>query len=146
MTCASDACIKRSAGGVLSKKLLISIVDDDQSVRASIRRLMRSYGYSAEAFASAAEFLASPCLDDTGCLIADIHMPAMTGVDLHRRLIETGYKIPTILITAYPDKAVRARALSDGVKCYLHKPFDDEELIRCVRMALGHDQQAERDG
>jgi FixJ family two-component response regulator len=125
----------------LSKGLLISIVDDDEAVRASIGRLMRSLGYSAKVFSSAAEFLAFPRLDDAFCLIADIHMPAMTGIELHRTLVEAGHAIPTILITAYPDDLLRARALSDGVMCYLPKPFDDEALISFVRMALERGKQ-----
>ena len=115
---------------------LISIVEDDQYVRSSIKRLMRSFGYTVEAFPSAADFLASPRLDETACLIADINMPGMTGVELYRRLVKAGHPIPTILITAYPDDAIRARALKDGVLCYLHKPCDDDELLRCVRRAL----------
>ena len=98
---------------------------------------MKSFGYIVETFPSAVDFLASPHLDDTGCLIADIHMPAMTGVELYERLIKTEHTIPTILMTAYPDNAVRARVLNNGVVAYLCKPFDDEELIRCVRVALG---------
>ena len=115
---------------------LISVVEDDALVRASIRRLMRSFGYTVEAFPSAVDFLAFPRLDETACLIADINMPAMTGIELFRRLVETGRPIPTILITAYPDEAVRTRALNDGVLCYLRKPFDDDELLRCVQLAL----------
>ena len=64
-------------------------------------------------------------------------MPAMTGIELHRRLADLGYGIPTILITAFPDESVRARALTDGVICYLVKPFDDEDLLRCIRLAIG---------
>lgn len=116
--------------------LLISIVDDDQSVRESIRRFMRSLGYSVDVFARGADFLASPRLDETGCLIADVNMPAMTGIELHKRLTDAGHTIPTILITAYPDAAARAQSLKDGVLCYLSKPFDNDELVRCVRKAL----------
>lgn len=105
---------------------------------------MRSFGYTVEAFPSAADFLVFPRLDETGCLIADVHMPAMTGVELHRRLVEAGRAIPTILITAFPDNAVRARALADGVVCYLTKPFDDEDLIRCVRTAIDGGKQPEK--
>jgi CheY-like chemotaxis protein len=72
-------------------------------------------------------------------MVADIHMPHMTGVELYRRLVDLGYEIPTILITAYPNDKVRARALAEGVICYLVKPFDDEELVRCVRYALSND-------
>lgn len=97
---------------------------------------MRSFGYTVEAFASAADFLASPRLNETACLIADINMPAMTGLELFRKLNETARPIPTILITAYPDEAVRTRALKDGVLCYLKKPFRDDVLLRCVQLAL----------
>ena len=97
---------------------------------------MRSLGYSVETFPSAADFLASRRLAETACLIADVHMPAMTGLRLHRRLIEAGYAIPTILVTAYPDEDVKTRALKDGIVCYLRKPVDQEDLLRCVRAAL----------
>ena len=112
------------------KKQLVSVVEDDQYFRESMRRLMRSLSYNVEAFSSAADFLASPRLIETTCLIADVHMPAMTGVELHRHLIEAGYTIPTILVTAYPDDVDRARALNDGVVCYLRKPVDEQHLIR----------------
>jgi len=101
----------------MPKASLVSVVEDDQFFRESMRRLMRSLGYSVEAFPSAADFLASPRLVETACLIADVHMPAMTGLELHRRLIDAGNAIPTILVTAYPDDNVRARALNDGVVC-----------------------------
>ena len=120
----------------MMKKTLISIVDDDRFFRESMCRLMRSLGYAVDIFASAAEFLASPRLVETACLIADVHMPAMTGLELHRRLIETGHTIPTILVTAFPNDADRARALDDGVACYLRKPVDEEHLARCAREAL----------
>ena len=120
----------------MPKASLVSVVEDDQFFRESMRRLMRSLGYSVEAFPSAADFLASPRLAETACLIADVHMPAMTGLELHRHLIDAGYAIPTILVTAYPDDDVRARALKDGVVCYLRKPVDEEHLVRCLRAAL----------
>jgi len=116
--------------------LLISVVEDDQFFRESMRRLMSSLGYSVEAFPSAADFLGSPRLTETACLIADVHMPGMTGVELYRYLIDTGYSIPTILITAYPDDNVGARALKDGVVCYLRKPLDESRLICCLRAAF----------
>jgi FixJ family two-component response regulator len=117
-------------------KALVSVIEDDRFFRESMRRLLRSLGVDVEAFASAAEFLASPRLVETGCLIADVHMPAMTGVELHRHLINIGYSIPTILITAYPDDVDRARALNDGVICYLRKPVDERGLLACLRAAL----------
>jgi FixJ family two-component response regulator len=115
---------------------LVSVVEDDLFFRESMRRLMRSLGFPVEAFGSAADFLASPRLGETACLIADIHMPAMTGVELHRHLIKIGYAIPTILMTAHPNDADRTRALSNGVICYLRKPFDEEALLPCLRAAL----------
>ena len=115
---------------------LISIVEDDQPFRESMRKLVRALGYTVEAFPSAADFLASPLLSATACLVADVQMPGMTGVELHRNLSEAGYAIPTILVTAYPDEAVRNRALKNGVVCYLSKPVDDEHLERCLRSAL----------
>ena len=106
----------------MPKASLVAVVEDDQFFRESMRRLLRSLGYATEAFPSAADFLASARLGETACLIADLHMPAMTGLELHRHLIDIGRAIPTILVTAYPDNDVRARALNDGVVCYLRKP------------------------
>ena len=97
---------------------------------------MRSLGYDVAIFPSAADFLASPRLAETACLIADVHMPAMTGLELHSHLIGAGHAIPTILVTAYPDDVDRARALNDGVVGYLRKPVDEQHLIRCLRAAL----------
>src|SRR5580658_4787960 len=101
----------QTAGTRMQRAFIVSIVEDDQFFRESMKRLMRSQGYRVEAFSSAADFLASPRLVETACLIADVHMPAMTGIELYRRLIETGHAIPTILVTAYPDDAARSRAL-----------------------------------
>ena len=120
----------------MPKASLISIVEDDRFVRESMRRLMASLGYRVQVFPSADAFLVSPCLAETALLIADIYMPAMTGLELYRSLIDTGRPIPTILMTSYPDADVEARALSEGVVCYLRKPFDEQHLLRCVRAAL----------
>jgi FixJ family two-component response regulator len=120
----------------MPKISLISVVDDDQHFRESMRRLMRSLGYNVEAFSSAANFLASPRLIETTCLVADVHMPVMTGIELNKHLIEAGYTIPTILVTAYSDDGQRASALNDGVVCYLRKPVDEQHLIRCLRTAF----------
>ena len=117
-------------------RALISIVDDDQSFRESMREVVMLLGYTVEAFPSAADFLASRFVPETACLVADVHMPGMTGVELHGRLIKLGYAIPTILVTAYPDEVVRDRALKDGVACYLGKPVDDGDLERCLRSAV----------
>jgi FixJ family two-component response regulator len=120
----------------MMKKLLVSIVEDDRFFRASMGRLMRSLGYTFEAFPSAADFLASRRRGETACLIADVNMPAMTGIELHKQLIDAGQAIPTILVTGYPNDVDRVRALNDGVVCYLPKPIDEQLLIRCLRAAL----------
>jgi FixJ family two-component response regulator len=120
----------------MDKSTLVSIVEDDQFFRESMRKLMTVLGYTVESFPSAADFLASPLLGKTACLVADVHMPGMTGVELHRQLVDAGYAIPTILVTAYPNEIVRNRALKDGVVCYLCKPVDDDQLDRCLRSAL----------
>ena len=122
---------------------LISIVDDDEPFRESMRKLVMLLGYTVEAFSSAADFLASRLLPETACLIADVHMPGMTGIELHRHLVDAGYAIPTILVTAYPDEVVGDRALKDGVVCYLSKPVDDNHLERCLRSALQPDTPVE---
>jgi FixJ family two-component response regulator len=120
----------------MTKPTLISVVEDDQPFRESMRKLMTALGYTGEAFSSAADFLASPILPATGCLVTDVQMPGMSGVELHRHLVDRGQLIPTILVTAYPDDITRNRALKDGVVCYLSKPVDDEHLERCLRSAL----------
>jgi FixJ family two-component response regulator len=123
----------------------VSVVDDDQFFRESMRRLMRSLGYSVEVFSSAADFLAFPRLGETRSLISDVQMPAMTGLELYRRLIEAGHAIPTILVTAYPNDLDRTRALDDGVVCYLRKPVDEKHLIQCLRAALPSAEPPEED-
>jgi FixJ family two-component response regulator len=127
----------------MQKASLVSIVDDDRCFRDSMRTLMRSQGYTVEAFASAADFLASPLLVETTCLIADVHMPAMTGIELYRRMVQAGRTLPTILVTAYPNDTDRTRALKDGVLFYLSKPVDDEHLTRCLSAALHSDDPPE---
>src|SRR4051812_35631904 len=129
----------------MMKKVLVSVVEDDQFLRESMRRLMRSLGYTVEDFASAADFLASPRLAETACLIADIHMPAMTGVELYKHLVGVGHPIPTILVTGRPDDGERARALGDGVFCYLGKPISEERLVQCLHSALQSDDPWDED-
>src|SRR5690242_10459523 len=116
----------RTAGGRMPKPSLVSVVEDDQHFRESMKRLLRSLGYPVEAFPSAAEFLASPHLTETACLIADVNMPGMTGAELYKHLMDAGHAIPTMLMTAYPNDLDRARALGDGVVCYLRKPVDEQ--------------------
>lgn len=120
----------------MPKAFLVSIVEDDRFFRESMRMLMESLGHCVETFSSAADFLASPRFVETACLIADVNMPATTGIELYRHLIATGHPIPTILVTAYPDDEDRARAVKEGIIGYLPKPVDDELLQRCLRAAL----------
>jgi len=120
----------------LPKQPQISVVDDDQSFRDSMRRLLKSLNYAVAVFPSAAEFLASPTLAATDCLVADVHMPAITGIELCQHLIETGCAIPTVLITAYPDDGVQEHVLALGVDCYLRKPLVEAVLIDCLRSAV----------
>ncbi|MEH2473376.1 FixJ family two-component response regulator [Nitrobacteraceae bacterium AZCC 2161] len=120
----------------MPKRSLVSVVEDDLFFRESMRRFMRSLGYRVEAFASAADFLASPHLGETACLIADVNMPAKTGIELYRHLIDSGQAIPTILVTAYPNDVDRIRASTDGVVCYLRKPVNEQHLKRCLHAAL----------
>jgi FixJ family two-component response regulator len=123
-------------------KALIAIVDDDVSVREAIQRLMKSAGLSAETFASAQQFLKSTSLRSTACLVADVQMPGMSGIELHHWLVADGEQIPVILITAYPQESMRLSALKAGVSCYLPKPFRDDDLLDCVHEALGRAARA----
>jgi FixJ family two-component response regulator len=117
---------------------LISIVDDDESIRESTKGFVRSLGYQAAAFASAEEFLQSDSVDRTSCLITDVQMPGLSGVDLQRGLIAQGIQMPTIFITAFPEEEARARAMKAGALGYLSKPFSEESLLECLSMALGN--------
>jgi FixJ family two-component response regulator len=116
---------------------VITIIDDDASVRVATNRLVRSLGYVTHAFASADEFLRSPQVNATSCVIADVHMPGMNGVELQRRLRAQGSRLPFIFITAFPDESIRARALEGGAVELLAKPFDAATLIKCLDVALG---------
>ena len=119
-----------------SDRPLLSVVDDDESVRESLPDLLREFGFAARAFSSAEEFLSSDCLNQTSCLILDIAMPGMSGPELQRELKRRGYEIPIIFITASTNKTVRSRLLEQGaVKC-LFKPFSDTALLEAVNSAL----------
>jgi FixJ family two-component response regulator len=115
---------------------MISIVDDDASVREATKELVRSLGYSAAAFASAEDFLQSGQLSETACLISDVQMPGLSGIDLQRRLLDGGHNLPIIFITAFPDERARARALGAGAIGFLTKPYREESLIECLGQAL----------
>jgi FixJ family two-component response regulator len=120
----------------LSTLSVISVIDDDASVRAATNNLLSSHGYLVHAFASAEEFLQSARLDDSSCVIADVQMPAMSGPDLLTHIRAQGYTLPFIFITAFPEESVRARALRAGAICFLAKPFAGPALISCIETAL----------
>jgi FixJ family two-component response regulator len=115
---------------------IVAIVDDDEAVGNAIEVLLRSIGLVAQAFSSGEEFLRSPELRRTECLVVDFDMPKMSGLDLHNNLSRLGKEIPTVMITAYPSDDIRARALQAGVICYLPKPFDESDLLNCIQTAL----------
>jgi FixJ family two-component response regulator len=120
----------------LSQAPVISIVDDDESVREATRGLVRSLGYVAMTFESAEEFLQSESMHDTSCIITDVQMPGVSGVELQSRLIADGHRLPVIFITAFPEERIRARAMEAGAIGYLSKPFNEEHLIGCLDKAL----------
>ena len=123
----------------MAKSHLISIIDDDPSVRLATQSLVRSLGYTAEVFSSAEEYLQSGRIGDSSCVITDLHMPGMTGTDLQDRLIAEGHQVPIIFVTAYFEERTLARVMDAGAVGFLRKPFADERLIECLDRALGAD-------
>ena len=124
----------------MSNAPLIAIVDDDVMVCEATKDLVETFGFNARTFTSPGEFLNSDCVSGTACLIADVQMPGMNGLQLHCKLIASGRRIPVIFITAFPDELLRKRALTAGAVCYLTKPFDGESLRSCIRSATGYEQ------
>jgi FixJ family two-component response regulator len=120
-------------------KNLISVVDDDESIRRTTTRLIESFGFRAAAFESADSFLRSGQLRDTACLIVDVQMPGMNGLQLQSHLAAEGRGIPIIFITAYDDKESRRRAMQAGAVAFLGKPFSDEQLLQTIRSTLRPD-------
>ena len=119
---------------------LISVIDDDQSVRRTTALLVKSFGFRAAAFESAEAFLRSGQLQDTSCLIVDVQMPGMNGLQLQSQLAATGCRIPIIFITGYCEKESHRRAMQAGAVVFLGKPFTDEQLLQSIRSALGQKQ------
>lgn len=115
----------------------IAIVDDDDAVRIGLRSLLRSYGYEADAYESALALLASGAVGDYHCIITDLQMPGMSGIELLEQLRHDGNQLPLILMTAFPEAALRKRALQGGASCFLSKPFEANELLRCLNQASG---------
>ena len=122
-------------------KPVVSVVEDDESVRRALTRLIRSVGLTAEAFASATDFLCYGHLDTPGCVILDVRMPGLSGLDLQQRLIEVGLQMPIIFITAHEDAHMRERAMNRGAIAFFQKPFDDRALLDAIYNALGTDRQ-----
>jgi FixJ family two-component response regulator len=120
----------------LSTLSVIAVIDDDASVRAAANNLLNSHGYLVDTFASAEEFLQSARLNDSACIIADVQMPAMSGLDLLIHMRAQGHAAPFIFITAFPEESIRARALKAGAICFLAKPFAGPALISCLEAAL----------
>ena len=115
---------------------MIAVIDDDKIARDAIHTLVLSLGYHASTFASASEFLQSKQVQDTSCLITDVRMPGLTGIELQDRLIALGHRIPIIFITGHPEDRARARAVKAGAVGFLSKPFNAEHLIGCLDRAL----------
>jgi FixJ family two-component response regulator len=122
----------------MSAAPLISIVDDDDSLRNSLNNLIRSVGFRAQGFSSAEAFLNSNQLHDTACLILDVRMPGMSGLELQRQLVATNCRIPIVFITSHGDDDARARALEAGAVDFLYKPFREETLLKAIDSALNH--------
>ena len=122
----------------MSAAPLISIVDDDDSLRNSLNNLIRSVGFRAQGFSSAEAFLNSSELHDTACLILDVRMPGMSGLDLQRQLVTANSPIPIVFITSHGDDDARARALEAGAVAFLYKPFREEALLKAIDSALNH--------
>ena len=117
-------------------KFIVMIVDDDESVRRAARRLIRSYGFAVETFASADDFLASGRLSETACLVLDVQMPGLNGLELQSRLVAEGHQVSIIFITAFDDENARAQALKAGALSYLVKPFEEADLLNSINLAL----------
>jgi FixJ family two-component response regulator len=120
----------------MAQRQVIAIVDDDTLIREALKDLLESAGYSSVVFSSAQGFLKSKRLTRFACLITDMRMPGTSGIELYQKLVAAGHAIPTILITAYPEEAVRARAVRAGIRCYLPKPVTSDALLACVDEAL----------
>lgn len=120
----------------MSHTQMVSIVDDDPMAREGIKELVESLGYKTQAFVSAQDFLQSGAIAKTSCLITDLQMPGLNGLELQERLQARGYNTPVILITAYPNEKHRSRAMSAGAVGFLSKPFEEQSLLECLTIAM----------
>ena len=123
---------------------IVGIVDDDESVRMAIRSLLRSLGFTVETFGSAEDLLRSARLDDIACLIVDVRLPGMSGVDLQRQLLAAQRELPMIFVSAHDDPAAQRQALTAGALAFLRKPFPEHALIDAIRSGLSPAEQASR--
>jgi FixJ family two-component response regulator len=121
----------------VSQEPIVAVIDDDESFRTSLVELLSSIEYAARGFTSAEEFIATDAVTSYGCIITDIHMPGMSGIDLQRLLMSQKCQVPVIMITARADAGVESRVASSGVICLLRKPFEVDTLIGCLEKALG---------
>jgi FixJ family two-component response regulator len=133
-------CVVGRKEAALPKVPMISIVDDDRSLREATKGLVRSFGYGADTFASAEEFLQSERVNDTSCLILDVNMPGLSGIELQNQLIARGNRMPIIFITAVLEESTRAKALKAGAVGFLSKPFREEWLIDRLDVALNREK------
>lgn len=115
---------------------LVAIVDDDPSIRNATRDLLKAAGFLTATFEDAESFLGSASRASTACLVADMRMPGMSGLELYKALVASGDGIPTVIITAHPEQVAQSRAREAGITCYLSKPFAPDDLVECVREAL----------
>jgi FixJ family two-component response regulator len=129
----------------LPQPVVISIVDDDEEVHKATKGLVRSLGYTAATFGSAEEFLNSEQRYDTSCIIADVQMPGLSGVEMQKQLIAEGHRLPMIFVTAFPEDRVRASAMEAGAVGFLSKPCNEEHLIGCLDSALGRRRAGSRE-
>lgn len=120
----------------MSEGLLIAVVDDDRSIRNATQDLLNAAGFTTFTFEDAKSFLGSSVCATAACLVTDMRMPGMSGIELHRHLAASGVGIPTVIITAHPEDPVRDRAREAGITCFLTKPFSPDELLECVRKAV----------
>ena len=129
------------AAGKMAERPLVVIVDDDQSLRNATRDLLKAAGFSTATFEDAESFLGSASRASAACLVADMRMPGMTGLELYQALVASGERIPTVIITAHPEELTQSRARDAGITCYLSKPFAPDDLLECVGEALAKSQR-----
>src|SRR5262245_46863996 len=135
---AKCAASPRERNNDVSEDPMIAIIDDDEAVRVATESLVRSLGFGTSTFSSAEEFLRSPRLREAACLITDVQMPGMSGIELQALLLERGERVPIIFITAFPDERLRRKARAAGAVGFLSKPFDGRAMVECIGKVLGH--------